>query len=65
MQRAIRALFCFYMEHPEETPGGPEAAQSTQALARVVCDHIAGMTDRFAGLQLVKHFLPRPWRPGP
>ena len=63
VQRTVHSLFDFYMERPEEFPGGSEAAaQGTRALARAVCDHVAGMTDRFASQQLVAHFLPRPWR---
>ncbi|MEN6547608.1 MAG: deoxyguanosinetriphosphate triphosphohydrolase, partial [Armatimonadia bacterium] len=33
----------------------PDAAKTR---ARLVCDYIAGMTDRFARAQYVKHFLP-------
>jgi dGTPase len=66
VRRTISALFAFYMERPEECPGGPEAALlGTKGLARAVCDHLAGMTDRFAAQQLVAHFLPQPWREGP
>ena len=61
--RTLRSLFGFYMERPEEFAGGPEAAaQGRKALARAVCDHVAGMTDRFASQQLLEHFLPQPWR---
>jgi dGTPase len=66
VERAIRSLFQFYMVHPEEFVGGKEAAaQGTKALARAVCDHVAGMTDRFASQQLVRNFLPRPYRVAP
>ncbi len=66
VERAIRSLFQFYMDHPEEFTGGPEAAaQGTKALGRAVCDRIAGMTDRFASQQLVRNFLPRPYRVAP
>jgi dGTPase len=64
--RAIGSLFRFYMEHPAEFAGGMQAAaRGTKGLARAVCDHVAGMTDRFAGEQLIMHFLPRPWRGTP
>ncbi len=66
VERAIRSLFQFYMSHPEEFAEGPRtAAQGVKALARAVCDHIAGMTDRFASQQLVRNFLPRPYRIAP
>ncbi len=65
VERALRLLFRFYMEHPEEAPGGPEAAQEGRArLARTVCDYLAGMTDRYALQQLRRHFLPERWLGG-
>jgi len=66
VERTIHSLFDLYMERPEEFPGGSEAARGgVRALARAVCDHLAGMTDRFASQQLAAHFLPRPWREHP
>lgn len=65
VHRTLHSLFGFYMERAEEFPGGPEAAaRGRKALARAVCDHLAGMTDRFASQQLITHLLPRPWREG-
>ncbi|WP_420002569.1 deoxyguanosinetriphosphate triphosphohydrolase [Arenibacterium sp. LLYu02] len=53
--RVVKALFAYYLQN---TMGMPErwheeirAANSDVARARIVCDYIAGMTDRFA-LQL-------------
>jgi len=63
VQWVIKSLFGFYMEHPQAVRGGPSAAaQGEAALARVVCDHLAGMTDRFAVQQFEQHFLPRRWQ---
>jgi dGTPase len=42
----ITRLFHYYMAHPDAEPG--LAAGDTRAVARAVCDHIAGMTDTFA-----------------
>ena len=61
--RLVKALFRFYMDHPEQVPGGREAAEGGKAqLARRACDYLAGMTDRFAAQQFEEHFLPRRWR---
>jgi dGTPase len=61
--RTVTMLFRFYTEHPEKAPGGAEAAASgRERLARVVCDYLAGMTDRFATQQFQAHFLPPRWR---
>ncbi|NNF25141.1 MAG: deoxyguanosinetriphosphate triphosphohydrolase [Rhodobacteraceae bacterium] len=48
----INALFPFFLAHPEELPKqwrkDVEDAKDDTALARIVSDYIAGMTDRFA-----------------
>ncbi|WP_412505471.1 deoxyguanosinetriphosphate triphosphohydrolase [Roseovarius sp. SYSU LYC5161] len=48
----VEELFGFYLGSPEFLPvrwrGDVEAAGNETALARLVCDYIAGMTDRFA-----------------
>jgi dGTPase len=63
VSRLIRTLFRFYMEHPDQVPGGAEAAaRGAGQLARVVCDYLAGMTDRFAAQQFQVHFVPERWR---
>ncbi len=51
--RVVAELFPFFMEHPDELPKqwrrDVEAVGSDEtALARIVSDYIAGMTDRFA-----------------
>jgi dGTPase len=63
VRRIVTQLFRFYMENPSDVPGGEEAAAgSGKALARRVCDYLAGMTDRFAAQQFELHFVPRRWR---
>ncbi|NPV58827.1 MAG: deoxyguanosinetriphosphate triphosphohydrolase [Actinobacteria bacterium] len=55
----LRALFGFYLEHPEEMP---EEYRSGEDDIRVrVCDYVAGMTDRYAMRKYHEHFLPRVW----
>jgi dGTPase len=63
VDRILRQLFRFYMDHPEHVPGTAGAAASEQRqLARRICDHLAGMTDRFAVEQFGSHFVPWGWR---
>jgi dGTPase len=57
----IANLFRYYMEHPEDLPKPPQV-RSRAALARQVCDHLAGMTDRYARNQFTRYFLPTGWR---
>ena len=50
--RAVEELFPYLMEHTESLPKqwrkDVEEARGETELARIVCDYIAGMTDRFA-----------------
>ena len=63
VRRLVTELFRFLMANPSAVPGGEEAAaEGTALLARRVCDHLAGMTDRFAAQQFEAHFMPRRWR---
>jgi len=63
VRRLVTELFRFLVANPSAVPGGEEAAAEGAALlARRVCDHLAGMTDRFAAQQFEAHFMPRRWR---
>ena len=53
-------LYHHYMDHPEEV-FREFPRELTRDRRQVVCDFIAGMTDRFALRMYEEHFLPRPW----
>ncbi len=58
----IEALFTHYMTAADSLPGHPRIADlPTKERARLVCDYIAGMTDRFANDKYTELFLPRGW----
>ena len=46
-RRMVRALFDAYHDHPEELPPRFATRIEEQGVPRVVCDYLAGMTDRF------------------
>ncbi|MBK8978382.1 MAG: dNTP triphosphohydrolase [Planctomycetes bacterium] len=46
-QERIRAAFGFYVANPAELPDGARARIAEEGLRRTVCDHVAGMTDRY------------------
>ena len=54
----VRALFGYYLEHPEDVPPGPDDGVD---LAVRIADYIAGMTDRFALRTYEQLFLPQGW----
>jgi len=53
--RHVRRLFAFYLAHPRRLPPFYLAQSRQEALPRVVCDYIAGMTDNFLLIQYRKH----------
>lgn len=56
----LKKLFRHYLENPDEM-GGWQAESGPDSLERAVSDYIAGMTDRFAVSQFMRHFVPAPW----
>ena len=59
----LKRLFRLYMEQPHLIPYGRATADmDTRTRACAVLDYIAGMTDRYAGEQFLRHFFPREWR---
>jgi dGTPase len=55
----VRALFSYYLDHPDEVP--EEYHRAPGDLPIRVADYIAGMTDRFALRAYEQLFLPRGW----
>ncbi|RZM12835.1 MAG: deoxyguanosinetriphosphate triphosphohydrolase, partial [Pedobacter sp.] len=47
---------------PCPAPGGKWDELPAEALARCVCDYVAGMTDRYASQTFADLFLPSSWR---
>jgi dGTPase len=55
----IRALFAYYLDHPEEVP--EEHHRAPGDLPTRIADYIAGMTDRYALRVYEQLFLPQSW----
>ena len=58
-QRALKMLeqlFNYYLAHPKEIGRGARRRAPKSGLYRAVCDYLAGMTDRYVGLEYEKIF---------
>jgi dGTPase len=55
----LRALFAYYLDHPDEVPREYRSAPGD--LPTHVADYIAGMTDRYALSTYERLFLPQGW----
>jgi dGTPase len=64
VERMIETLFDYYMHNPHLIPAfGKMSKELSQAeLARLVCDYIAGMTDRYAIDQFTSIYVPQGWQ---
>ncbi len=57
-KRFIRELFCEYLRSPAQLPSEVQLRIPKEGARRVVCDYIAGMTDRYALDEYKKLFNP-------
>ncbi len=57
-ERVIQALFEAYMQEPMQMPLAEQQKFEERSKERVICDYIAGMTDRFALEEYAKLFDP-------
>ena len=57
-KRFIRELFCEYLNRPQQLPSEIGQRIPKEGVRRVVCDYIAGMTDRYALDEYKKLFNP-------
>lgn len=56
--RFMRGLFKIYVEQPEQLPPSTKLKLKKEDSYRVICDYIAGMTDRYALDEYKKFFEP-------
>ena len=63
-ERMIGQLFEYYVKHMEELPEEYTRMiwEQGETVERVVCDYIAGMTDRYAVSTYQSLMIPKTWR---
>jgi dGTPase len=52
----LEQLFNYYLAHPKEIGSGARRRAPKTGLYRAVCDYLAGMTDRYVGLEYKRIF---------
>jgi len=57
-KRTLTELFTAFIEDPSILPAGTQTKLETESLHQVVCDYIAGMTDRYAIKEYERLFNP-------
>lgn len=59
VKRVIRELYQYYMDNEHALPENLKICLNSGSLYRIVCDYVAGMTDRYAISQFQMLFVPR------
>ena len=57
----IQALYAYYSRHPEKLPEDFVPQLDFDGISRVICDYIAGMTDKYAVYKYEDIFIPSAW----
>lgn len=60
-QNIIKELYYYFLENPSKIPHYNSNIKEQEEIERLVCDYIAGMTDRFAVSTFVSVFVPLSW----
>ena len=60
-RRIIQELYRYYIDHPEKIPEDFQPQLDMEGLPRVVCDYVAGMTDKYAVYKFEEIFVPTAW----
>lgn len=58
----LKSLYEYYIDNPTEIPAEGLWKSESIGRERMVCDYIAGMSDRFAINAFTELFIPAPWR---
>ncbi len=57
----LKAMYAYFYERPEELPDDYRQLMDRDSKARVVCDYIACMTDRYSIAKYTQLFIPKSW----
>ena len=57
----LQALYTYYTKHPEKLPADFIPQLDFDGMPRVICDYIAGMTDKYAVAKYEEIFIPSAW----
>ena len=58
----IKELYNYYLHHPEQLPSDFRPQMDFDGMPRVVCDYVAGMTDKYAIYKFSEIFVPTAWQ---
>ena len=60
-KKIIQELYKYYIAHPEKLPQDFQPQLDLEGMPRIVCDYVAGMTDKYAVYKFEEIFVPSGW----
>ena len=60
-EEVVCRLFNYYINNPDKLPNDYLRLKDIYSREQLVCDYIAGMTDRYAIDKYIKLFIPTQW----
>ena len=57
----IQELYRYYSAHPEKLPQDFQTQLDFEGMPRIVCDYVAGMTDKYAIYKFEEIYIPTAW----
>ena len=61
-RQILQQLYLYYIDHPEKLPPDFQTQLDFEGMPRIVCDYIAGMTDKYAVFKYNEIFIPAGWQ---
>ena len=58
----IQELYRYYLANPDKLPADFQPQLDIEGLPRVVCDYVAGMTDKYAIYKFSELYIPSAWQ---
>ena len=58
----IQELYKYYLAHPDKLPADFQPQLDIEGLPRIVCDYVAGMTDKYAIYKFSEIYVPSAWQ---
>ena len=58
----LKQLYRFYIKYPEKLPADFQPQLTFDGMERIVCDYIAGMSDKYAMYKYSELFIPTAWQ---
>ncbi len=59
--KIVSTLYFHFIAHPEDLPEAEKARLEKEAVDRIVCDYIAGMSDFYAINEFNRLYIPKAW----